>query len=46
MHRQELRAAGIDPDKVDNEDDDTPRWEVAQDDGGGDWESESHTRPW
>lgn len=44
-HRQELRAAGIDPDKLDEEDDDTPSYEVVQDDGGGDWESESHTRP-
>ena len=46
-HRQELRAAGIDPDKPDEEEDDgTPSWKVVQDDGGGDWESESHTRPW
>lgn len=44
FHTQELRAAGISPDK-DDEDDDEPSWRVVQDDGGGDWESESHTRP-
>lgn len=44
--RQELLAAGVDLDgKAEDEDDGTPRWEVVND-GGGDWESESHTRPW
>lgn len=46
-HRQELIAAGIDPDKRDDEDeedDGTPKWEVSSDEGG-DWESESHSRP-
>ena len=45
VHLQERRAAGLDQDD-EEEDDGTPRCEVVQDDGGGDWESESHTRPW